>query len=371
MHSDPIVRRIHACALARVPACLWGPPGSGKTARVLAYSRARSLHLERWLLSRCEPIDIKPRIYEGGRVVVCDPPEIERLSGNGGGLLFLDEFNRAARETEGAALDRIDSPPKNVILVAACNPPSKGQAARSLESAAANRFCHLVVEADAKAWADAQVGGWDNGAAGDFSEPAADLRAKADARASALVSAFIRRAPAALEKVPDNTVAAGLAWPSTRSWEYARRLHGVSLALGLDPEDTRTLIAGCVGDGAALEYLAYVQDADLPDPEVLLKDPGGYTPPAGRIDRTIAALTAVVGAVDHEFTDPRWRAAWKLIDVCVKADQADAGMVGADLLIGAYKRLARRDAAAHKALKVPEDLIPQRLSLILYSAGSP
>ena len=370
MHSDPILRRIHACALARVPACLWGPPGSGKTARALSYQRARGLHLERWLLSRCEPIDIKPRIYEGGRVVVCDPPEIERLTSNGGGILFLDELNRASRETEGAALDRIDSPPKNVILLAACNPPSRGQAARSLESAAANRFCHLDVAADAKAWADAQVGGWDEGDGGAFAVPGPDLLARGEARAAAFVSAFIRRMPDRLEKAPDNPVDAGRAWPSTRSWEYARRLHGVAMALGLDSEDTRELVAGCVGAGPSLEYAAYVLDADLPDPEDLLAEPDKYTPPKGRVDRTVAALTAVAGAVDRQFTDPRWKAAWKLLTRCLDADQADAGMVGADLLIATWKRLGRKDAAAQKAITHPQSLMPNRMAQIL-AGGSP
>lgn len=363
MHSDPILRRIHACALARVPALLWGPPGSGKTARALAYTRARGLHLERWLLSRCEPIDLKPRIYDGGRVIVCDPPEIERLRETGG-ILFLDELNRASRETEGAALDRIDAPPPGVVLIAACNPPSKGQAARALESAAANRFCHLDVAADAKAWAEAQVGGWDDGA-GAFSVPAPEAVARADARVGALVSAYIRKVPAALEKAPDNPVDAGRAWPSTRTWEYARKLHAVSIALGLDQEDTRVLVSGCVGEGATLEYLAYAADADLPDPEELLKDPKSYTPPAGRVDRTVAALTAVVGAVDRTFTDERWKGAWAIVTRCLDADQADAAMVGVDLLIAAWKRFGKKDPAAQKALTPAQDLMPQRLARIL------
>src|SRR5271166_6431142 len=107
MHSDPIIRRMHACVLSRVPVILWGPPGSGKTARVRQYAAARSLHLERWLLSRCEPIDLKPRIYFEGKTIACRPPELERAANATAALLFLDELNRAARETEGAALDVI------------------------------------------------------------------------------------------------------------------------------------------------------------------------------------------------------------------------------------------------------------------------
>lgn len=363
--SDPIVRRIHACVLAGVPACLWGEPGTGKTARTLAYARARNLHLERWLLSRCEPIDLKPRIYDGGKMIVADPPEIERLLAKGG-LLFLDELNRAARETEGAALDRIDAPPPGVSVIAACNPPSKGQAARSLESAAANRFCHLDVGADAIAWANAQVGGWSDDDT-DLAMPDADVLKRANNRAGTLVSAFIRRRGELLEKAPDNSVHAGKAWPSTRTWEHARKLHAMSMALGYDAEDTRALISGCVGDGPAVEFLAYVADADLPDPEELLAAPEKFKPSPGRVDRTVAALTAVVGAVDQVFTEPRWKAAWAIIATCVNSDQADAAMTGGDLLMASYRRFGKKDPKAQTALTAPVKLMTRRMAEIIAS----
>ena len=363
--SDPIIRRIHACVLAGVPVCLWGEPGTGKTARTLQYGRARGLHLERWLLSRCEPIDLKPRIYDGGKMIVADPPEIDRLKERGG-ILFLDELNRAARETEGAALDRIDAPPPGVSVIAACNPPSRGQAARALESAAANRFCHLDVQADAIAWANAQVGGWaDDDAILTVPDEAALKRATA--RAATLVSAFIRRRGELLEKAPDNTVHAGKAWPSTRTWEYARKLHAMAMALGYDAEDTRSLIAGCVGDGPAVEFLAYVADADLPDPEELLAKPETFAPSPGRVDRTVAALTAVVGAVDQAFTEPRWTAAWQIIATCVNSDQADAAMTGGDMLMAAYRRFGKRDAKAQTALTNPVKLMTRRMAEIIAS----
>lgn len=364
MHSDPIIRRMHACVLAGVPVCLWGESGEGKTVRTKAYAKARGLHLERWLLSRVEPIDLKPRIYQDGQVVVCDAPELARLTRHGGGLLFLDELNRAMRETEGAALDIMDAPPPNVSVVAACNPPSRGQAARSLGAAAANRFCHLEVDADAIVWSNAQIGGWPE-LDGELPIPAVDAIARAEARARALVSAFIRKVPAALQKCPDNPVDAGKAWPSTRTWEHARVLLTYAMALDLDLEDTRKLVAGCVGDGPAVEFISYVQDADLPDPEDLLAKPKEYMPDPARIDRTIAAMTAVAGAVERRFTDARWCAGWELIHQCVRANVADAGIVGADLLMAAYKRLGKRDEAAKKALTNPAQLMPQRLAEIL------
>ena len=33
MSPDPILRRMHACVLALIPAFFWSDPGAGKTAR--------------------------------------------------------------------------------------------------------------------------------------------------------------------------------------------------------------------------------------------------------------------------------------------------------------------------------------------------
>lgn len=370
-HPDPIVRRMHACVLASIPSILWGPPGTGKTARVMAYGRARVLHVERWLLSRCEPIDLKPRVYDGGKIVTGQPPELERLHKAGGGLLFKDEFNRATREVEGAALDIIDNPPPGVSVLAACNPPSRGQSARNLGSAAANRFCHLDVSVDPEAWANAQVGGWpeDGGA---FQPLDGAALATADARVAALVGAFIRsNGPDMLENEPEDPVAAGKPWPSARTWDYVRKLHAVAMAIDLDAADTLALVQGCVGPGPAVAYLAFCADADLPDPEALLADPDGYTFDAGRVDRCIVAMTAVVGALDRKFTEDRWKAAWTLVGRLVAPGMPDVapGVVASDLLTAAHTRLTQRNPDAAKKLFEkgihPGRMIPSRVANIL------
>ena len=71
--------------------------------------------------------------------------------------------------------------------------------------------------------------------------------------------------------------------------------------------------------GRAAEFLAYVDNPDLPDPEVLLNDPDRFAE-LERTDQQLAALDAVA-AVAVE--DPnRWRDAFK---VCIAAANAGAG----------------------------------------------
>ena len=358
MSPNPILRRVHACVLAGVPAFLWGKPGTGKTQRVLALGRATERHVQRWLLSRCEPIDIKPRVYHEGKVIVCDPPEIDQLvecaRAAKGGIMFMDELNLATRETESAALDKIDAPLDGIAVIAAGNPICRGQAARSLGAPAANRFCHLDVEADAAAWARAQISGWPESPS-DFPKPEDDALEAATNKTRMLASSFIQRMPDLLEKCPDDSVQAGRGWPSTRTWEFAVKVRAVAVALGYDVEDQRALLAGCVGEAAAVAFLAFCADADLVDPEAWLKDPTGILP--DRIDRTVAALTAVAYAVQTKLDEPRWIAAWQILGHVETSNQLDAAMVGGDLVVAMYRDLAKRDPTKVKTLTPPAKLM--------------
>jgi MoxR-like ATPase len=388
-NSDPILRYLHACVVARVPCVLWGAPGSGKTSRVKLYARVREAHYERWILSRCEPIDLKPRIMFDGKVIVGDPPEYDRckaaIRAGKLAIMFCDEANRTDKSTEGAALDIFDSAADQIdaatkagiAIVVACNPPSRGQSARHLDSATANRFAHFDVDVTPEAWADAQINGWPDSAA-DYPVPDEATLAKAERRARALFSAFVRKLngerrdengklvrKSLLDGEPDNTVAAGRAWSSARSLENARKLYAVAVASDFDHTDTRAVVAACVGEGVADEVLAFTLDAALPDPEDLLADPKAWKPDAGRMDRTIAILTALVGAVDADLTADRFKAAWTILNRTVDAGQLDAAMVGGDLIVRMYRRRVAADAGLAKKIPVPHTLMCERMARAL------
>jgi len=360
LHPDPIMRRLHACVTALVPVYMEGGPGTGKTSRTEAYARITGRHYKRWLLSRCEPIDLKPRVYHEGRVIVCDPPEIEDLVIEArkvkGGIAFYDELNRATRETENAALDRIDAPPEYVAVVAAGNPVKRGQSARALGSAAANRFCHLQVPANPQAWAQAQLVGWAADEA-DFPTPDADEQSRALTKVKALASAFIKRMPDMLDNEPDDPTLAGKAWPSPRSWEAAEKVYAVAASLGYSVDDRLALLSGCVGEGAAISFMAYCTDADLVDAEAWLADPKSITLEADRVDRSIAALTAVVAAVQSDFTEKRWAAAWEIMGHVTDTGGFDAAVVGGDMLVTHYRDVAKRDKNAVTKLTRPHVLM--------------
>lgn len=117
------------------------------------------------------------------------------------------------------------------------------------------------------------------------------------------------------------------------------------------------LCTGCVGQGPALEFLTWIQEMDLPDPEELLRNPAGFTlPPRG--DRAYAVLAGVVSAAVNNLTADRWTAAWRIL-----AQAADQG--GADVAAGAARALAQ---AWRPELSVPTKEM-QKLMPLLSAAG--
>ena len=67
--------------------------------------------------------------------------------------------------------------------------------------------------------------------------------------------------------------------------------------------------SGAVGQGPGVEFLSWLIEADLPDPEAVLADPESFVIPA-RGDRAYAALSSIAAAVAAEPTPERWEAGW-------------------------------------------------------------
>jgi len=147
------------------------------------------------------------------------------------------------------------------------------------------------------------------------------------------VAAFIRHRPHLLLQVPGSEDQAGKAWPSPRSWDMAARLLAASNAAQAGDDVAAILVSGCVGDGAAMEFLTWRRDLDLPDPEAVLREPEKFTIPK-RGDQAFAILTAVVTAAVGNLTRDRWLAAWTVL-----ARAADQG--AKDIAAAAAKALAQ------------------------------
>lgn len=325
---------------AGTPVLAWGPPGVGKTATITAIAEALQLPLEVVLASIREPADFSglPVIREDG-VRMEAPAWARRLHQAGKGILFLDEISTAPPAVQAAllrvVLDRVvgDLPlPAGVAVVAAANPPEQAAGGWDLSAPLANRFCHLSWSLDTQSWIDGMIQGWSTPFVPKLPEgwqgfiPAS----------RALVASFIRHRPHLLLQVPASEDQAGKAWPSPRSWDMASRLLAACDAVQAEEDIAASLVAGCVGEGAGLEFLAWRKALDLPDPEEILRAPEKFRVP-DRGDQAFAVLTAVVSAAVGNLTPDRWLAAWQVLARAAEQGAKDIAAAAAKALATARK----------------------------------
>jgi hypothetical protein len=299
----------------RVPVLLWGSPGTGKSSVVRALAEQRGVAHEVVIASIREPSDFAGLpVIEGGTVHFAPPAWARRLADAGEGILFLDELSTAPPAVQAAllrvVLERVVGDlvlPEAVSIVAAANPPDQIAHGWDLSAPLANRFCHVAWEVEPRTVAHGLASGFA------VAFPPAAM-ADAPAAARSLVGAFLVARPGLACVPPTEASAAGHAWPSPRSWEMLALLWAAAASL---PEarqaPVRSIVArGAVGDGPGAEFLAWVTELDLPDPELVLAAPTSYALP-DRADRAHAFLSAVASAVATNPTPERWRAGWRVL----------------------------------------------------------
>jgi hypothetical protein len=210
----------------------------------------------------------------------------------------------------------------------------------------ANRFCHLDWALSAEFVRDGFSFGWGEVPVPDINREKAETETT---QAKLLVAAFLTTRPDLVTQMPNSTAEAGKAYPTPRSWEMAATLYGYATAAGVSSVARRMLVTGSIGQGAAAEFLAYVADLDLPDPEVLLANPSKFEAPT-RGDRVYAVGASVLAAIKTNMTDERWVAAGKVIAVIAKANHADVAVSIGKKWMGMKPDTATPDTESLRAL---------------------
>jgi len=350
--SDPNASALAIAIQTRIPVLLWGLPGTGKTAAVVAYAKARQLPIETVIASIRDPTDFSglPVPLPDGTVAMAPPAWARRLAQAPGGraLLFLDEISTAPPAVQAAllrvVLDRTVGDltlPEGVSIVSAANPPEVAAGGWDLTPPLANRFVHLDWEGlDAEAWGDALVSNdWPAPNGG----PTLPDNWEEDTRVRALIAGYVKFKPTSLQQVPKGETDAGRAWPSRRTWSNLAALITAARAVDAGFEVQAVLCAGCVGPGVGGEFLTYLRESNLPNPEDLLKDPGSYKHP-DRGDLAYSILVAVSEAAVRKPSKERQVAAWTILASAAKAGGADVGAVAARRLARATKPDVARTA---------------------------
>jgi hypothetical protein len=239
------------------PLFLWGPPGIGKSELVADIAQELGGYMIDLRLGQMEPTDIRGIPFynkDSGKMDWAEPvdlPTAEFASQYPIVVLFLDEMNSAAPSVQAAAYQLILNRrvgkyflPENVVLVAAGNRESDKGVTYRMPTPLANRFIHQEMRVDFAS----------------YQEWAVNNNIHKD------VVGYLTFAKQDLYDFDPKSASRAFATP--RSWTFVSQI--------LEDEDgdddtIMNLIAGTVGEGLAVKFMAHRKVAGrMPRPEDIL-----------------------------------------------------------------------------------------------------
>jgi hypothetical protein len=239
------------------PLFLWGPPGIGKSELVAEITAELGGAMIDLRLGQMEPTDIRGIPFynkDTGKMDWAEPvdlPSEEYASQYPIVVLFLDEMNSAAPSVQAAAYQLILNRrvgkyhlPKNVVLVAAGNRESDKGVTYRMPTPLANRFIHQEMRVDFPSWQDWAVNN--------------DIHKD--------VVGYLSFAKQDLYDFDPKSASRAFATP--RSWTFVSQFLEDD---GVDDDTLMNLIAGTVGEGLAVKFMAHRKVAGrMPKPEDIL-----------------------------------------------------------------------------------------------------
>ena len=312
-----------------LPMLFTGHPGTAKTAVLTSVAAQCGLHSEVIIASIREPADflgIPTLSNDGKRMVYAAPPWAVRAAEAGRCIVFLDEINTAPPAVMAALLRVINESmvgdlklPPGVRFVAAMNYVNESAGGGDLPGAMANRFGHCEwTPPTADEYCAFLLSGGGIGLTSQLEAAAEEARVEAAfpsawAKASGLVSGFIRRRPELLHKQPGaDDPQLSKAWPSPRTWEMGTRAIAGAEVHGRSMSEGEWLLSGYVGQGAAVEFTTWRKLIDLPDPADLLDGKVSFDHDPARLDRTLAVASSCAALVAPKGAERRIERATRL-----------------------------------------------------------
>ena len=238
------------------PLFLWGPPGIGKSELVEGITNDLNGLMIDLRLGQMEPTDIRGIPFYNkdiGKMDWAPPvelPDEETAAQYPIVVLFLDELNSAEPSVQSAAYQLILNRrigkyrlPDNVVMVAAGNRESDKGVTYRMPTPLANRFIHQEMKVDFPSWLE-----W-----------AVNNNIHKD------VVGYLSFAKQDLYDFDAKSASRAFATP--RSWTFVSQL----LDDASDDDTTMNLIAGTVGEGLAVKFMAHKKVASrMPNPADIL-----------------------------------------------------------------------------------------------------
>jgi hypothetical protein len=244
------------CFKKKRPVFLWGPPGIGKSELVEGITNDLGGKVYDLRLSQMDPTDLRGIPFYNKELGIMDwappidLPDAETAAQYPIVVVFLDELNSGAPSTQAAAYQLILNRrigkytlPDNVVMVGAGNREGDKGVTYKMASPLANRLVHLEMRVDYDSWLQ-----W-----------AAENRIHKD------IIGYISFSKGDLYNFDPKTSSRSFATP--RSWSF------VSDLLDDELSDTTTtdLVAGTIGEGVAVKFMAHRKIAgQMPNPMDIL-----------------------------------------------------------------------------------------------------
>jgi hypothetical protein len=284
--SKEIKTALRYAVKAKRPVMIKSGPGVGKSDTVAALCREMGGILYDVRLSQMEQTDLRGMPYfnkDTGKMEWAAPvdlPDAETASQYPIVFLFLDEMNSAQPSVLAAAYQLMlnrkvgtYSLPENCVILAAGNREGDRGVVYRIPKPLANRMIHLEMRVDFESW----------------NEWAIENRIHRD------VVGFINFSKDSLcDFDPKDT---SDAFPTPRTWEYTSDI--LTEGVGMDLATETALIAGTIGEGMALKFLAHRRiAADMPNPSDIL---------SGKVkelkNKEISAQYSLVTSLMYELAD--------------------------------------------------------------------
>ena len=240
------------------PLFLWGPPGIGKSELVEGITRELGGFMIDLRLGQMEPTDIRGIPFynkDTGKMDWAPPidlPDEELAARYPIVVLFMDELNAAPASVQAAAYQLILNRrigryrlPDNVVMVAAGNRESDKGVTYRMPTPLANRFIHQEMKVDFAS----------------YQEWAVQNKIHKD------VVGYLSFAKQDLYDFDAKSASRAFATP--RSWTFVSQLLEDE---SVDDDTLTNMIAGTVGEGLAVKFMAHRKIASrMPDPVDILR----------------------------------------------------------------------------------------------------